>query len=205
MLPIEIREFATRSIQREQVRFLTGVFGDTRSEMDRLCQQCGAWFGAPVHQLWTLPDGSVWFYPAYIFVFGPADHLVRPEAEDTPDWDGFVGLAAPAAAAALDVSSRSRGHEATFESAFLPQHRLPTWICAQPMPRVGFNLGACKQKKVALAWWLAGVHQLVLWSGSSRPGRPSRAMQSLNRKGEQGKGKKGKGKKGKGKQEKGKN
>ena len=207
MLPREILEFATRSIQSEHVRFLTGVFGDTRREMDLLCQECGAWFGAPVHQLWTLPNGSVWCYPAYIFVFGPADHLVRPVAEDTPDWMGFVGLAAPAAAAALDDSARNRGHEATFERGFLPQSRLPEWICPQPQQSRGFYLGACKQKKVDLSWWLAGVHQLVLWSGPSRPGRdrPSRVMYSLNRKGKQGKGKKGKGTKGKGKQEKGKN
>ena len=158
--------------------------------MDRLCTQCGALFGVPVHQLWKMPDGTVWHYPAYFFVFGPADRLTTPDAEHVPDWDAFVGLAPPAAAAAMDASSRSRGHEATFESAFLPQSRLPTWIEAQPLPCEDFNLGACKQKAVALAWWLAGVHQLVLWSGSSRPGVAARARHSFNRKGKKGKGKK---------------
>ena len=65
------------------------------------------------------------------------------------------------------------GHHSEINADFLP--KIASGV---PVP-LHLNLGKVKQKAVDLQRWVRYIHQLLLWVGSSRTGRPSRARKGL--------------------------
>ena len=45
--------------------------------------------------------------------------------------------------------------------------RLPPW----KEPSTDMDIGHLKQKMPDMTWWVKGVHQIVLWIGTSRQGK----------------------------------
>ena len=49
------------------------------------------------------------------------------------------------------------------------------YVCMTTRPEVLDVFHKAKQKHADLRWWVGGVHQIVIWSGTARLGKQNRA------------------------------
>jgi len=196
VLPEEAVQFLKKQIVDASIRFLVGVFGDTRKQMEHVSRQCGAAGTGALHQPWKMYTREFCVYPAYIFVFGPTREVKFLPPDTAPRWSDFVRL--PAVAGGSQVSFESNHHALEFENCLIPAHKVPYWPWTHEVKlRAPLDLGIIKQKPLnekGFKWWIRGVHQLVAWVGTSRTGRKSKEKKEMGKVGKATKGK-GSGKK----------
>ena len=124
-------------------------------------------------------------YPAYVVLLGPCKEVQVPPMSQGPWFDNAL----------LPRKSAIEGRLGTL--ADVPLWQRPDRPQDDAYRSCGrcMDFGRLKQKSIDPNWWCSGVHQILLWVGTSRPGQGA--------KGSKGKGKgKAKGSKGKGKMEK---
>ena len=146
------QEFVKNRLRSDDVRFLCGIFEVENAQLEDVCRSCGATGPLPFFQPWQLNTAGGQLsvtHPLYIIPFGRCTMQVDvkgPPAE-MPDW--------------------LWGHTSEFNVDFLPQ-----LLVGEPHPLHLRDLGKVKQKAVDLQRWVPWIHQLLLWVGSSRNGRP---------------------------------
>ena len=153
------QEFVKKRIRSDEVRFLCGIFEVDKAQLEDVCRSCGAMGPVPFYQPWQLKGGQLTVtHPLYIIPFGRCKRQVdvKGPPSEMPDW--------------------LWGHPSQFNVDFLPEipvggpHR---WHLR--------DLGKVKQKAVDLQRWVPNVHQVLLWVGSSRNGRPMLGRQQQQR------------------------
>ena len=149
-------------IVKDEVRFLCGMMrGVPKEQVADLGRSCGASSNYPLHQVWRKRHYNV-THPAYIIPFGPChkfilleSRLAPPDLKGMPTWLEDAAFAMP--------------------TRYLPSFSIAPWSALLHRQRNDLpDLGMIKQKKVDLAEWVEGVHQLLLWVGCKRPGQKAR-------------------------------
>ena len=174
------------TLHKRQVRILFGVFTSCTEQVSDIGRSCGAIGGRPFCQMFlynrsvkhccsilaerfsidTYNGGNYVTHPAYIIVLGPCSkqtHAPVADAPVLPPW--------------LDEVEH-------WSNLVHNLSRIPSWDAdADPCEeaerlRSGGNqlldLGNVKQKPTYMGKWVANVHQVMLYFGTSRSGKVSR-------------------------------
>ena len=176
--PDEFVDDAVAVIKNRGVRVIMGVFTCPHVQVYHLALECGVAGKRPFCQAWyehhenpeeVDVDTTVrWdvakengmnyrVHPAYMMVTTPCAKIVYPSTEAAPwlpEWlQAGNGGIAKLCGALKDA---------------------PTWP-PEPQSRsrgfANFDLGKCQQKPADLRWWVPGIHQLLLFLGTSREGK----------------------------------
>ena len=105
-------------------------------------------------------------YPAYIVILGPCREIIVPEIRHAPWW-----------------SRAWAPKDSIIDKRVKPLSSVPIWQCEPQLRPQGeadrscglMDFGRVKQKVPSMQWWVNGVHQIILWVGSSRPSKQSKA------------------------------
>ena len=135
-----------REIQDEGLRILTGLFGDTATQMAQLCTEWGAVGTTPICQLWRTERLGLITYPSYFFLFGRCNKVTVPQSRETP-----------------------KLRDSKLREPMILVDRIPEWHSTPAETEL--NLGRCKQMLVEVHTWHPGVHQLTMSIGTARTGQ----------------------------------
>ena len=185
------------AIKELNVRFVAGLFSCPKEDVQSLFSNLNVHGDCPFFQpLWTEDPNTlgpevnvpavaerfrVWprdvkkivVYPAYIVILGPCWEIKVPEIQQAPWWN-----------------SRWAPKDSTIDQRVKPLSSVPIWQCDPQLRPQGeadrscglMQFGQVKQKEASEWWRINGVHQLILWVGSSRPSQQSKANRSKHSK-----------------------
>ena len=171
------------AVEANEVRYMCGVFWRGKEETEELFRRLGACEDGIFFQpFWTdvshgkfsddemaavaarfgvLQHNASYLvlHPAYFVVLDPSKEVIRPEFCTQPRWDDELFPRQAIQSGLVDVS----------EVPQLPQRNEVKLPDSLPLT----------QKKAPLHLWKKGVHQLLLWVGSSRPSRKCRRNKQI--------------------------
>ena len=169
------------AVAESNVHYICGVFWRKKDEIETLFKQLGACESGVFFQPWWTHDchdhfdaqmmkalGHRWeieaqnssfvaVYPAFLVALGTRpNHVTRPEVWRQPNWQDELFP---------HGSGIQRGLKDLSVVPQLPSHIAPGGITRDFLPLM--------QKTAPPLKWRKGVHQLLLWVGSSRPSKLS--------------------------------
>ena len=156
------------SVKEHRVRCITGTFGLTSKQMSRFAQSFAMATPHAVCQMWR-GMGSDKSVPSYTLLLGKARKFQSVVREDLLE-------------SAVAVSNN-------WVSTLYPcEQIMPWWIASNPKDKFrsggeanDVDLGLVKVKKVDQKRWMAYVHQVLFWCGTSQQGRAAKHRMQTQR------------------------